>query len=169
MYIIKIESYKCLLQYRTSSLLSTVSVIWQVIITIITPEQPPSISSNESHGWFVTVTSPYEHHEHQREVEDVSLWCCQVHLNPIRLGHPSPRASSPTFTNFIPQLCLALSWQHQINVFKIIKLQLNYFPQPQLLFSFHLKGHAHNCSKWSVFIIFFLLSTFELYKKKILF
>lgn len=81
----------------------------------------------------------------------------------LGLADPSPRTSSPTFTNSRPfQLCLALSSHDEINVFKIIKIT-----SPLLLFSFHLRRHARGCSNKNVLIIFNLLCTSELcFKRK---
>lgn len=108
MSIVEIESHTYPRWYYTFQTLEhSLSVIRQVIITIITPEQPPSISGNESHGWFVTVTSATVIYQQDRERERerrktrrydavMSIW---ILLGP---ADPSPRASSPTFTNSRP-------------------------------------------------------------------
>lgn len=74
-------------------LLSTAPVDPQVIITIIVaPERPRSLSSGESHGEFVTITScvqrasTLEIYQAGRERwEDALLRCCHVRVSPIRL------------------------------------------------------------------------------------
>lgn len=112
MSIVEIERHMYPQQYYTFQTLEhSLSVIWQVIITIITPEQPPSISGNESHSWFVTVTSATVIYQRDREREGerwktcrydavMSIWILLVPADP-----------SPTFINSHP-FSSAWPWAH---------------------------------------------------------
>lgn len=106
------------LLYFSSSFSSALLVIRQLIMTIITPERTLSIGSNESHGWFVTVTSLCEQpgclSGWEKEEDHVrSLGCCQVHLNP----------SSSSHSDF-SRVCVLLIRHDQFNMIKVQKQQV---------------------------------------------